>query len=107
MISLSLLIQVVSGCEGGVVSVWDVDSGCQVLRMAECHERNEITAMCLDVTGRRLATGSRAGDIKVGKQTSKQKSNNNNNTMMMTTSLKAVQHVQEQIHIFLSERELR
>ena len=56
----------VSGCEGGVVSVWDVDNGSRVLRFAECHGKNEITAMALDTAGRRLLTGSRAGDIKVG-----------------------------------------
>ena len=54
-----------SGCEGGVVNVWDVDSGNQVLRFSECHGKNEMTAMNLDTTGRRLVTGSRAGDIKV------------------------------------------
>lgn len=54
-----------SGCEGGVVNVWDVDSGSKVLRLAECHGGNELTAMSLDATGRRLLTGSRAGDIKV------------------------------------------
>ena len=55
----------VSGCEGGVVSVWDVDTGCQVIRFADCHGDNELTAMNLDSTGRRLVTGSRAGDMKV------------------------------------------
>ena len=57
--------QVVSGCEGGVVTIWDIDSGRQVLRFANCHGNNEITALCLDTTGRRLVTGSRDGDIKV------------------------------------------
>lgn len=66
------LLQVVSGCEGGVVNVWDVETGCQVLRFTECHGTDEITAMHLEATGRRLATGSRAGDIKVGKKTCRQ-----------------------------------
>jgi hypothetical protein len=48
-----------------VVKVWDVDSGSQVLKLTDCHEGNELTAMNLDATGRRLVTGSRAGDIKV------------------------------------------
>ena len=57
--------QVVSGCEGGMINVWDVESGSHVLRLLESHEKNELTAMSLDVSGRRLITGSRAGDIKV------------------------------------------
>ena len=62
---MCVCVQVVSGCEGGMVTVWDIDSGRQVLRFANCHGNNEITALCLDATGRRLVTGSRAGDIKV------------------------------------------
>lgn len=58
-------VQVVSACEGGVVAVWDVDSGHQVLRFTDCHGNHEITAINLDATGHRLMTGSRAGDIKV------------------------------------------
>ena len=54
-----------SGCEGGVISVWDMDSGNLVLRFDDCHGKNELTAMNLDHTGHRLLTGSRAGDIKV------------------------------------------
>lgn len=48
-----------------MVKVWDIDSGSQVLRLADCHGGNELTAMSLDATGRRLVTGSRAGDVKV------------------------------------------
>ena len=58
-------MQVVSGCEGGEVSVWDVDSGRRVLQLKHCHGRQEITAMTLDTSGRRLVTGSHAGEIKV------------------------------------------
>lgn len=50
------------------MTVWDVDSGHQVLRFTNCHDNNEITALSLDATGRRLITGSRAGDIKVSEQ---------------------------------------
>ncbi len=57
--------QVVSGCEGGVVNIWDVDSGSLMVRMTECHGKNEITAMSLDHMGRLLMTGSSVGDIKV------------------------------------------
>ena len=54
-----------SGCEGGEVNVWNVDSGGQILRFTHAHNKHEITAMALDSSGRRLITGSRAGDIKV------------------------------------------
>ncbi len=56
---------VVSGCEGGVVNVWDVRNGRHVLRLTECHEAQEITAMAFDGTGKRLITASQAGEVKV------------------------------------------
>ena len=62
---LLFLTQVVSGCEGGVVNIWDVGSGALMVRLTDCHGKNEITAMNLDKMGRLLMTGSRAGDIKV------------------------------------------
>jgi len=49
------------------VSVWDVDSGRQVLQLDHCHGMQEITAMALDSSGRRLITGSRTGEVKVRK----------------------------------------
>ena len=61
--------QVVSGCEGGEVNVWNIDNGGQILRFTHAHDKHEITAMALDGTGRRLITGSRAGDIKVSHMT--------------------------------------
>ena len=50
----------------------DVENGSHVLRLLECHDKNELTAMSLDVSGRRLITGSRAGDIKVHQLCSRQ-----------------------------------
>ena len=50
------------------MNVWDVDSGERVLRFIQCHGKHEITSMAFDSTGRRLITGSRVGDIKVGMQ---------------------------------------
>ena len=47
------------------MNVWNVDSGGQILRFTHAHDKHEITAMALDSSGRRLITGSRAGDIKV------------------------------------------
>ncbi len=57
--------QVVSGCEGGVVNVWDAESGRHILRFTECHGKHEITSMAFDGAGKRLITGSQAGEIKV------------------------------------------
>ena len=59
-------MQVASGDEGSVVNVWDIHSGSRALHFTKCHGKHEITAMALDSAGRRLLTGSRRGDIKVG-----------------------------------------
>ena len=55
----------VVGGEGSEVNVWDIDSGEMVVQFGDCHGNNEITAMTIDNSGRRLITGSRKGDIKV------------------------------------------
>ena len=57
--------QVVSGCHGSVVSVWDVDTGEKTIQFSQCHGNVEITAMTFDTTGRRLVTGARDGSIKI------------------------------------------
>lgn len=59
------LHQVVSGCEGGVVNVWDMQSGRHILRFTECHGSQEITAMAFDGMERRLITASQSGEVKV------------------------------------------
>ena len=60
-------LQVVVGGEGSEVNVWDIDTGEMVVQFSDCHGNNEITAMAIDASGRRLITGSRNGDIKVCK----------------------------------------
>ncbi|KAJ1340618.1 hypothetical protein BSLG_004712 [Batrachochytrium salamandrivorans] len=57
--------QVVSGCDGGVVNVWDALSGQKTFRFSNAHGKSEITAMAFDTSGRRLATGGRDGTIKI------------------------------------------
>lgn len=57
--------QIVSGCHGSVVSVWDVDTGEKVIQFSHCHGTVEITAMAFDPTGRRLITGARDGSLKI------------------------------------------
>jgi WD40 repeat protein len=53
--------QVVSGCNGGVVNIWDIVSGAKTFRFSEVHGKVEITAMTFDDSGRRLITGGRGG----------------------------------------------
>ena len=57
--------QVIVGCEGSTVTVWDIDSGNKVLHFPCCHGNAEITCLQLDSSGRRLITGSRYGGVKV------------------------------------------
>ena len=59
------LRQVVSGCHGSVVSVWDVDTGEKTMQFSHCHDNAEITAMAFDLAGRRLVTGARDGSLKI------------------------------------------
>lgn len=58
-------MQVVSGCYGSVVSVWDIDTGEKTIQFSNCHGNQEITAMAFDPSGRRLITGARDGSIKI------------------------------------------
>ena len=57
--------QVVSGCQGGVVSVWDLDTGEKTMQFSRCHGDMELTAMSFDPSGRRLITGGRDGSLKI------------------------------------------
>ncbi|KAL2912296.1 hypothetical protein HK105_208211 [Polyrhizophydium stewartii] len=54
--------QIVSGCDGSVVNVWDAFSGQKTFRFSEAHGKSEITAMAFDASGRRLVTD---GTIKI------------------------------------------
>ena len=58
------VLQVVSGCHGSVVTVWDVDTGEKVIQFSGCHGNHKITAMAFDLSGRRLLTGGRDGSLK-------------------------------------------
>ncbi|KAI8923511.1 WD40-repeat-containing domain protein [Entophlyctis helioformis] len=57
--------QIVTGCDGSVVNVWDAFSGQKTFRFSEAHGKSEITAMAFDAGGRRLITGGRDGTIKI------------------------------------------
>ncbi|TPX34347.1 hypothetical protein SmJEL517_g02962 [Synchytrium microbalum] len=55
--------QVVSGCDGGVVNVWDATSGAKTFRFTGA--KSEITAMAFDVGRRRIVIGARDGSIRM------------------------------------------
>ena len=55
----------VSGCEGGEVRVWEVNSGRCLMKIEGCHGDQELTALAVDSGGSRILTGSRLGSVKV------------------------------------------
>ncbi|CAI8023726.1 WD repeat-containing protein 49, partial [Geodia barretti] len=57
--------QLVSGCEGGEVRVWDISSRRTCMKVEGCHRDQELTALAVDTEGGRILTGSRFGAIKV------------------------------------------
>jgi WD40 repeat protein len=61
----SIFNQIVTGCDGGVVNVWDFSSGAKTFRFVINDGNVEITTMCFDSQGRRLITGLRDGRIQI------------------------------------------
>ncbi|XP_070576950.1 WD repeat-containing protein 64-like isoform X2 [Ptychodera flava] len=60
------LNQVVSVCSESLIKVWEMEVGRQVYQIAEAHGPNvEVTAIALDKTGYRLASGALDGSVKV------------------------------------------
>lgn len=58
--------QVISGCIEGILKVWEMETGQFVYQVADAHgPSTEITAMTVDSSGYRLATGGYNGSIKV------------------------------------------
>eukprot|EP01135_Chromosphaera_perkinsii_P000466 Nk52_evm20s96 gene=Nk52_evmTU20s96 len=57
--------QIVTGCAGSTIRVWDSKSGSLIFQFKEVFGKEEITAMKFDWSGRRLLTGSRAGELSV------------------------------------------
>ena len=62
--------QVITGCEGSVITFWDLHTGRQAQQIAEAHGVEEISCMTMDPSGRRLMTGDRSGNIHVSHMTS-------------------------------------
>lgn len=58
--------QVISGCVEGILKVWEMETGKFVYQVADAHgPSTEITAMTVDSSGYRLATGAYNGSINV------------------------------------------
>ncbi|KAM7448945.1 WD repeat-containing protein 64 [Porites harrisoni] len=58
--------QVISGCIEGILKVWEMETGQFVYQVTDAHgPSTEITAMTVDSSGYRLATGAYNGSIKV------------------------------------------
>lgn len=57
--------QVITGCEGSVITFWDLNTGRKAQHIAEAHGAEEISCMTMDPSGRRLMTGDRTGNIHV------------------------------------------
>ncbi|KAJ3372787.1 hypothetical protein HDU91_001902 [Kappamyces sp. JEL0680] len=57
--------QIVSGCDGGTVNVWDVANGQKVFKFSQTQDSCEITAMTFDAQSRRLITGARDGTVRI------------------------------------------
>lgn len=56
---------VITGCEGSVITFWDLNTGRQAQHITEAHGVEEISCMTMDPSGRRLMTGDRTGNIHV------------------------------------------
>ncbi|XP_069117610.1 WD repeat-containing protein 64-like isoform X3 [Argopecten irradians] len=60
------LNQVITVCSESVIKVWEMETGKRVYMIADAHGPNiEVTALCLDRSGYRLATGAFDGSVKV------------------------------------------
>lgn len=58
------LNQIISVCTESVIKVWEMDTGKHVYQITEAHGPNiEVTALTLDSSGYRLATGALDGEI--------------------------------------------
>lgn len=57
--------QVVTACRGGVVNVWNLRTGEQMVQFREAHGEAEITSLTFDRTSRRLLTGASDGTVRL------------------------------------------
>nr|XP_014350913.1 PREDICTED: WD repeat-containing protein on Y chromosome-like [Latimeria chalumnae] len=58
--------QVVSGCHGGIICVWDILRGDKLMQFSTSNKKGvEVTTMVFDGHGRCLITGTKDGAVKV------------------------------------------
>ncbi|CAB3986376.1 WD repeat-containing on Y chromosome-like isoform X1 [Paramuricea clavata] len=57
--------QVITGCEGSLVRTWSVETGNKVFEFLGVDGKDEMSCMALEVSGRRLFTGSRTGMVYI------------------------------------------
>ncbi|KAJ3276764.1 WD40 repeat domain 95 [Terramyces sp. JEL0728] len=60
-----LFPNVVSGSQNGDIILWDPTCGERIFEFHRAHGSLELTAMCFDISGRRLITGSRDKVLKM------------------------------------------
>ncbi|KAK2162660.1 hypothetical protein LSH36_94g03011 [Paralvinella palmiformis] len=60
------LNQLVTICTESVIRLWEIDTGKEVYHISDAHGPNmEISAVCVDKSGYRMATGACDGSVKV------------------------------------------
>jgi WD40 repeat protein len=57
--------QVVTAADDSTIIIWDMMTGAKRMQINNAHGHEEITALSLDGSKRRLITGARNGSIKV------------------------------------------
>ncbi len=65
--------KIVSASQDGTVTIWDPSTGSKIFQYQNAHgvtclfdlQKNELTSVCFDKSGRRLITGSRDGVMKM------------------------------------------
>ena len=55
----------ITGSEGSLVRTWAVENGKKVFEFQGTHGKDEMSCMALEVSGRRLFTGSTTGMVYV------------------------------------------
>jgi WD40 repeat protein len=56
---------VITGCEDSLVRTWSIETGKKIFEFQGTHGKDEMSCMSLEVSGRRLFTGSRSGMVYV------------------------------------------
>ena len=65
---ICLCYKVITCCDDSSITFWNLLKGSKFLKVANAHEKEEISACCLDNAEKTLYTAARDGSIKVIKQ---------------------------------------